>query len=150
MQKQPVILPDVMSSKSLRCKGKPTPFAGTLPCKCKHKAPLWVGWASPTARAWFDQLNPTQLGFDPLRLLACWADKEVRGCKTGTFSLAFLANELRSFSKREGNLQKIELSVVVIPPNMTTAETLFLGIFDLNTYRNASAIIWRSTRPCQS
>ena len=147
MQKQPVILPDVMSSKSLKCKGKSTPFAGTLPCKCKHKAPLWV------ARAWFDQLNPNQLGFDPLRLLACWADKEVRGCKTGTFSLAFLANELRSFSKREGNLQKIEqsfMTVVVIPPNMTTAETLFLGIFDLNTYRNASAIIWRSTRPCQS
>ena len=69
MQKQPVILPDVMSSKSLKCKGKSTPFAGTLPCKCKHKAPLWV------ARAWFDQLNPNQLGFDPLRLLACWADK---------------------------------------------------------------------------
>ena len=43
MQRQIVILPDVMSSKSLRCKGKPTPFAGTLPSKCKHKAPLRVG-----------------------------------------------------------------------------------------------------------
>ena len=103
--------------------GQANPVCGDFALQMQAQSSTlgWVGWALPTARAWLDQLNPTQHWFDPLRLLACWADKEVRGCKTGTFSLAFLANELRSFSKREGNLQKIELSVVVIPPNMTTA-----------------------------
>ena len=153
MQKQSVILPDCHVIKVVEMQRQANPVCGdfALHLQAQSSTLGWVGWALRTARAWFDQLNPTQLGFDPLWLLACWADKEVRGCKTGTFSLAFLANELRSFSKREGNLQKIEpsfMTVVVIPPNMTTAGTLFLGIS--NRYRNASAIIWRSARPCQS
>ena len=54
----------------------------------------------------------TKLSFSLGLTHSARADKEVRGCKTETFSLAFLVNELRS-SRNRGQFTKIKLRVIL-------------------------------------